>query len=444
MVPKKVLVVDDDHTFCLTIETYLQNMGFEVFIINSGIEAADYLNGKNTPLSVKNPPHRLDVILLDMNIPDLSGPDILEETREYREDLPVIVVTSEEDRDRAIDAMKLGASDYIIKGQKDQLTRLLTSINTVEEKRNLKHQVSELKKDDYDTLSFSNIIGNSKAILGAISLAQRIADSDAPVFIGGESGVGKEILAKAIHGSSIRRSKKFVAVNCGAIPENLAESILFGHEKGSFTGAVTRSIGKFREADRGTLFLDEVGELSPAMQVKLLRALQEREIEPVGSRETIKIDIRIISATNRNLLDEVEKGRFREDLYYRINVFPIYVPPLRERFGDIPLLAEEFCRHFAMQERKDIDGIRKKTMEALVKYHWPGNVRQMKNAIFRAVILSESDELEITDFSHIITDSKPTNNCEVRIRDYAGRFRNLSDIREEIIACAIKHFSTLR
>jgi DNA-binding NtrC family response regulator len=262
-------------------------------------------------------------------------------------------------------------------------------------------EISRIKKRVEGTLTFGDLIIRDEAMQRVIALGKRAAASHIPVLIEGESGVGKELIARAIQGESERAGKPFVTVNCGAIPENLVESILFGHEKGSFTGAVERRIGKFQEADQGTLFLDEVGELPLDAQVKLLRALQEGEIDPIGSKKPVKVDFRLISATNRDMIQLVREGKFREDLYYRLNVFPIWVAPLRERRGDIPELARHFLARFAAEEGKRINGLSDDAMRLLQAYTWPGNVRQLENAIFRAIVLADGPELTVAEFPQI-------------------------------------------
>ena len=250
-----------------------------------------------------------------------------------------------------------------------------------------------MKNSRSGTLGFKDIITKSASMLAVIRMAEKAAASAIPVLVSGESGVGKELIARAIHGSSERRSKPFVAVNCGAMPENLVESILFGHERGSFTGATERHTGKFVEASGGTLFLDEVGELPAAAQVKLLRAIQEGEVEPVGARKPVKVDVRLISATNRDLIADVKAGRFREDLFYRLHVFPITVPPLRERAADIPALVRHFLARFAAEEGKRIRLVTPEALRVLTTFRWPGNIRQLENAVFRAVVLAEGDSV---------------------------------------------------
>src|SRR5262249_18229768 len=261
--------------------------------------------------------------------------------------------------------------------------------------------VARMKRSRSGTLGFGDIVTRSPRMQSVLRRAEKAATSPIPVLIEGQSGVGKELIARAIHGSGERRAKPFVAVNCGAIPDNLVESLLFGHEKGAFTGATERHVGKFVEASEGTLFLDEVGELPAAAQVKLLRAIQDSEIEPVGARKPIKVDVRLISATNRDLIADVKAGRFREDLFYRLHVFPIAVPPLRERLEDVPELARHFLVRFAAEEGKRVNRLSPDAMSLLCAYHWPGNVRQLENALFRAVVLAETDTVSLAELPQI-------------------------------------------
>jgi DNA-binding NtrC family response regulator len=279
--------------------------------------------------------------------------------------------------------------------------RLQVSLRNAIEKSALEDELGRIKRSRTGTLGFKDIVTRSAKMLAVLRTAEKAATSAIPVLIEGESGVGKELIARAIHGSGERKSKPFVAVNCGAIPDNLVESILFGHEKGAFTGATERHTGKFVEASGGTLFLDEVGELPPAAQVKLLRAVQEGEVEPVGARKPVKVDVRLVSATNRNLIADVKSGRFREDLFYRLHVFPISVPPLRERAEDIPELVRHFLARFAAEEGKRIRQVSGEAIALLGKHRWPGNVRQLENAVFRAVVLAEGDEIGTGEFPQI-------------------------------------------
>ena len=279
--------------------------------------------------------------------------------------------------------------------------RLECSIKNALKIEALSGEITRIKKRSEGKLTFDDLIVRSSAMQRVIELGKRAAASNIPVLIEGQSGVGKEVIARAIQGESERAGKPFVVVNCGAIPENLVESILFGHEKGSFTGAVDKRIGKFQEADGGTLFLDEVGELPLDAQVKLLRALQEGEIDPVGAKRPVKVDFRLVSATNRDMIDLVKEGKFREDLYYRLNVFPVWVPPLNERLEDVGELALHFLARFAAEEGKRIASISEQAMRLLTTYTWPGNVRQLENAIFRAVVLADGAELTTADFPQV-------------------------------------------
>jgi DNA-binding NtrC family response regulator len=295
--------------------------------------------------------------------------------------------------------MRAGAIDFVVKPI--GVERLQVSLRNALNTSALEGELQRIKHSRAGTLGFNDIITKSPAMQAVLRTAEKAAASNIPVLISGESGVGKELIARAIHGSSDRRAKPFVAVNCGAMPENLVESILFGHEKGSFTGATERHTGKFIEASGGTLFLDEVGELPPAAQVKLLRAIQEGEVEPVGGRKPLKVDVRIVSATNRDLIADVKAGRFREDLFYRLHVFPITVPPLRDRIADIPALARHFLVRFAAEEKKRIRLITPEALHVLSTYRWPGNIRQLENTLFRAVVLAENDTIGLSEFPQI-------------------------------------------
>jgi DNA-binding NtrC family response regulator len=295
--------------------------------------------------------------------------------------------------------MRAGAVDFVVKPVGAE--RLQVSLRNALATRALEGELNRIKRSRAGTLTFKDIVTHSTRMLGVLRTAEKAAASAIAVLIEGESGVGKELIARAIHGAGERRAKPFVAVNCGAIPENLVESVLFGHEKGAFTGAAERHPGKFVEASGGTLFLDEIGELPLAAQVKLLRALQEGEVDPVGAKKPVKVDARIISATNRDLLAEVRTGRFREDLYYRLCVFPIAVPPLRERTEDIPHLIRHFLLRFAAEEGKRVRSVSAQALAMLAGFAWPGNVRQLENAIYRAVVLAEGDEIGVGEFPQV-------------------------------------------
>ncbi len=337
--------------------------------------------------------------MLDLNMPGLGGLGALNELRGRGFGQPVIVLTATGGIDTVVKAMQAGAQDFFVKPASPE--RIMVSIRNALQLGDLKGEVDRLNKKASGRISFADLVGSSPAMANVMRLGERAAKSQIPILLLGESGSGKEVIARAVHGSSDRAGKPFVAVNCGAIPENLVESILFGHEKGSFTGAVDKHLGKFQEANGGVLFLDEIGELPLDMQVKLLRALQEGEIDPIGSKRPTRVDVRIISATNRDLAQHVTAGRFREDLYYRLNVYPIDLPPLRERREDIPGLIELFIRRFNVEEGKRVQGASAETMALLQAHEWPGNVRQLENAVYRAIVLADAPYLQPYDFPAI-------------------------------------------
>jgi DNA-binding NtrC family response regulator len=311
----------------------------------------------------------------------------------------VIVQTAHGGIDTVVAAMRAGATDFVVKPVGAE--RLQVSLRNALSVSALETEFQRLKRSRSGTLTFRDIITRNSRMQAVLRTAEKAAASLIPVLVEGESGVGKELIARAIHGSGERRAKPFVAVNCGAIPDNLVESMLFGHEKGAFTGATDRHVGKFVEASGGTLFLDEIGELPPAAQVKLLRAIQEGQVDPVGGKKPIKVDVRIISATNRNLIADVKTGRFREDLFYRLHVFPITVPPLRERPEDIADLVRHFLIRFAAEEGKRIRAVTGEALSLLNAHPWPGNVRQLENAVFRAVVLADGDEVGANEFPQL-------------------------------------------
>src|SRR6516225_6084673 len=378
-----ILIVDDDPVQRRLIENMVQKCGYEAVVVDSGDAAIALLTGADSPA--------IDAMVLDLVMPGLDGMGVLARIREAGLNIPVIVQTAHGGIDNVVSAMRAGAHDFVVKpvGMERLQVSLRNALNTAA----LKGELQRIRHSREGRLTFADIVTRSEAMSSVLRAAQKAAASSIPVLIEGESGVGKELFARAIHGSGERKSKPFVAVNCGAIPDNLVESILFGHEKGAFTGATERHTGKFVEASEGTLFLDEVGELPPAAQVKLLRAIQENEIEPVGARKPVKVDVRLISATNRDLIADVKAGRFREDLFYRLHVFPISVPPLRERAQDIPELARHFLLRFAAEEGKRVTHLSAEALSLLCTYHWPGNVRQLENAVFRAVVLADGDTI---------------------------------------------------
>jgi DNA-binding NtrC family response regulator len=405
--------------------------------------------------------------VLDLVMPGLDGMGVLAKIREAGLNLPVIVQTAHGGIDNVVSAMRAGAQDFVVKPV--GFERLQVSLRNALNTSALKDELQRIRHSREGRLTFSDIITRSEAMTGVLRTAQKAAASSIPVLIEGESGVGKELFARAIHGSSERKAKPFVAVNCGAIPDNLVESILFGHEKGAFTGATERHAGKFLEAHGGTLFLDEVGELPLAAQVKLLRALQEGTVEAVGGRKPVKVDVRIVSATNQKLLDLVKAGQFREDLFYRLHVLPLTIPPLRQRREDIPHLLRHFLARFCAEENRPISAISGEAMAHLAQLDWPGNIRQLENAVYRAVVISEGDQLGLTDFAQasphapaisqhaeplvVAPSTAPSmiSGNEIPIAPLpgagtlamltnTGEVRPLEDLENEIIRFAISHY----
>jgi DNA-binding NtrC family response regulator len=351
---------------------------------------------------------RVDCVILDLVMPALDGLGVLARMGEAGLTTPVIVETAHGGIDNVVSAMRAGATDFVVKPV--GIERLQVSLRNALNASALKGELQRIRHSREGRLTFSDIITRSETMANVMKAAKKAASSSIPVLIEGESGVGKELFARAIHGTSERSAKPFVAVNCGAIPDNLVESILFGHEKGSFTGATERHTGKFVEASGGTLFLDEVSELPLAAQVKLLRALQEGTVEAVGGRKPVKVDVRIISATNRRLLDRVKEGQFREDLFYRLHVLPLTIPPLRMRRDDIPNLLRHFLARFCAEENRTISAISGEAMAGLTQLAWPGNIRQLENAVYRAVVMSEGDQLDLSDFPLVGAQSAGTES----------------------------------
>ena len=385
-----ILIADDDAVARRLVENMVQKCGYETVVVDSGDAAIALLTAPDAP--------PIDAVVLDLVMPGLDGMGVLAKIREAGLTIPVIVQTAHGGIDNVVSAMRAGAQDFVVKPV--GVERLQVSLRNALNASALKGELQRIRHSREGKLTFADIITRSETMAAVLRTAQKAASSTIPVLIEGESGVGKELFARAIHGSGERKSKPFVAVNCGAIPDNLVESILFGHEKGSFTGATERHMGKFVEASGGTLFLDEVGELPLAAQVKLLRALQEGTVEAVGGRKPVKVDVRIVSATNRKLLDHVKNGKFREDLFYRLHVLPLTIPPLRMRREDIPHLLRHFLARFCAEENRAITGISGEAMTHLSQLEWPGNIRQLENAVYRAVVMSDGDQLGLADFPH--------------------------------------------
>jgi DNA-binding NtrC family response regulator len=459
-----ILIVDDDAVQRRLVENMVQKCGYEPLVVDSGDAAVALLTAPDA--------QAIDAVVLDLVMPGLDGLGVLAKIRDAGLTVPVIVQTAHGGIDNVVSAMRAGAQDFVVKPV--GFERLQVSLRNALNTQALKGELQRIRHSREGRLTFADIITRSETMAAVLRTAQKAASSGIPVLIEGESGVGKELFARAIHGSSERKAKPFVAVNCGAIPDNLVESILFGHEKGAFTGATERHMGKFVEASGGTLFLDEVGELPLAAQVKLLRALQEGTVEAVGGRKPVKVDVRIISATNRKLLDLVKSGAFREDLFYRLHVLPLTIPPLRSRREDIPHLLRHFLARFSAEENRSITGISGEAMAHLSQLDWPGNIRQLENTVYRAVVLSESEQLGLPDFPqgaaahHVVADSAASHHSEplivgpstapamvsgneipiaplsnagsLSMLTSSGEVRPLEEMENEIIRFAISHY----
>jgi DNA-binding NtrC family response regulator len=425
-----ILIVDDDPVQRRLLDNMVRRFGYDPVTAESGDAAVALLTGAEGA--------RIDAVILDLVMPDLDGLGVLARLHEAGIAVPVIVQTAHGGIDNVISAMRAGANDFVVKPVGAE--RLQVSLRNALATSALESELARVKRSRDGTLTFKDIVTRSARMHAVLRNAEKAAASSIPVLIEGESGVGKELIARAIHGSGARRAKPFVAVNCGAMPENLVESILFGHEKGAFTGATERHTGKFVEASGGTLFLDEVGELPPAAQVKLLRAVQEGEIEPVGARKSVRVDVRLISATNRNLMADVSAGRFREDLFYRLHVFPLTVPPLRDRPEDIADLARHFLARFAAEEGKRIRTLEGDALALLRAHPWPGNVRQLENAIFRATVLAEGDVIGVSEFPQIamqIARGVPTRPAEAPLPTLSSEPADLDRVVGPVIAPAM-------
>lgn len=438
-----ILIADDDPLQRQMISSLLKKkLGYEVIAAAHGQEVMEHLDASNVG--------DIDAVLLDIEMPLMDGFETLRAIRKLRPDLPVLMLTGTDDTVVAVKAIKEGAQDFIVKPPNP--AHIEIALHNAIRLSALTREVSRLKRDKEGALAFTDLVGHQGGLADAVAMGRKAATADVPILIMGDTGVGKELLARAIHGESRRVGAPFIALNCGAIPENLVESVLFGHEKGAFTGAINRTIGKFREAEGGTIFLDEIGELPLDAQVKLLRVLQQREVEPVGAGRPVKVDMRIISATHRDLRREVEAGRFREDLYFRLNILPITLPPLRARPQDIHPLADYF-----MQRLAAADGLPGKTLsqdarDYLTGYAWPGNVRELENLIHRALVLSEGDTITREALAGIHEHGAGTPTSVLPLPPAAssalalamhmpeGRFKTMEEIETEAMQSALAHF----
>src|SRR4030043_34769 len=420
----KILVVDDEAPVREILKKGLSQMGgFSVEVARNGLEAIEKIENDV-----------FDLVLTDMKMPEMDGLELLKTIKGTWPDTMVILITAYGSIETAVEAMKMGANDYITKPI--DLNELFIHISKAQKESLLLRENRLLRMEVAKKFEFNNIIGKSKKMQEVFSLIEKVAQGSSTVMIYGGSGTGKELVAKAIHYNSPRADRPFIPFNCGAIPETLVESELFGHTKGAFTGAIQAKKGLFEEANGGTLFLDEISTILPSVQVKLLRVLQEKEVMKVGSTERIKIDVRMIAATNENLEENMKKGKFREDLFYRLHVFPIFLPDLKDRKEDIPLLAYHFLDLYSKEAKKEVKGISKEAMKLLLEYQWPGNGRELENAIERAVIMTDQDYLAPNDLPQDLTEGF----SELIKRGVKDR-KSLDDIKSEYIKEILKEVS---
>ncbi|NIO03283.1 MAG: response regulator [Proteobacteria bacterium] len=420
----KLLIVEDEKSQREMLEGFLIQQGFSVSSVESGKRALE---------AVRQEP--FDLVFLDYKMPQMNGLQTLQELRKINPELTVVMMTAYGTIETAVQSMKTGAADYLTKPI--DLDELLLLIDRASQRILLQRENLELKERLREKYHFDQIVYASGKIEEVLNLTGRAANSEATVLIRGESGTGKELIANAIHYASPRASRPFIKVNCTALPENLLESELFGHERGAFTGAVQRRIGRFEQAHTGSIFLDEIGDLSPSLQMKLLRVLQEKEFERVGSNQTLKTDVRVIAATNRNLEEALQKKIFRDDLYYRLNVVTIFLPPLRERREDIPPLIDHFLRKYSEKNRRTIPRISKEARDLLLQYDYPGNVRELENIIERSLVVSRGDTITVQDLPFQIREELQEAKLH---QDAEGESLNamLSNIERDLILKALE------
>ena len=436
-----ILIVEDDPMQRQMLTTLLRRkLDFMARSAENGHEALQVLEADHGKT--------IKLVILDLDMPVMGGMETLSILKQKYPAIAVIMLTGSKDIDDAVDAMKHGAIDFLTKPY--EADRMAVTVKNALKISTLTKEVSRLKSQKAGTFSFENLIGHDGGLVEVVNIGRKASAADIPVLITGETGTGKEVFAQAIHGESGRAGQSFIAVNCGAIPSQLVESTLFGHEKGAFTGATEKKIGKFREAEGGTIFLDEVGELPLDAQVKLLRVLQQKEVEPVGAGKPVPVNVRIISATNRDLQAEVHDGRFREDLFFRLNVLHIALPALRDRRSDIPALAAHFVERFCSNEGGVPKDLSKTTLNNLVAYNWPGNVRQLENIINRAIVMSEGNVLDIENLKTLADDSIESGGSDherfsshphtVDVIKQDGAFKTVGDIEQEAMQIALRHY----
>jgi len=406
---QNILIVDDESTIRDTLSLILKEEGYETQTAANGLEALNKIKELN-----------FDLVITDLKMPKVDGLELMEKLKEISPKTSVIVITAYATLESAIQALRLGAYDYIIKPL--DFDDVILRIKRLMEHRELEQENEFLRQEVQEKFSFSNIIGESPQMKEVFRLIEKVAATKGNVLITGKSGTGKELVARAIHYNSPRKNKRFVAINCGAIVSNLMESELFGHKKGAFTGAVRDKEGLFKVADEGSLFLDEVGEIPLHLQVKLLRAIETGEIMPVGGTIPIKVDVRIIAATNRDLEKEVENGNFREDLFYRLNVVEIKLPALSERKEDIPLLVEHFIKKYNRELNRQVKGVDDETLKILMNYEWKGGIRELENVIERALILCESDIIRKEDLPPNLMRIEPAPDMPIKLKEAVSMF----------------------
>lgn len=440
-----ILIVDDEPTQRKVLSKFISDLGHDHLVCSSGMEVVDFFMNKKVINSISC--HNVDVMLLDLSMPDVDGLTVLKQIGPIKGDMQVIVLTANKDVSLAVAAINYGAIDYIVKGEKDIFARVTASINNAIEKKNLKYQVSHLARKEKDQVAFSDIIGQSEAILSPIKLAKKAANSSIPILIEGPNGSGKELLARAIHGSSSRSGKPFIVVECEMLKANNVEEELFGSDR-ILADGMTRNIGRLREANNGTIFFEDIDYLKPEIQTKLLHFIQEGEFIPVSGKYPVRSSVRIISSTNKELSKLVAQKKFREDLFYRLSSFPILVPSLKERGDDdIKLLAENFCRNFSINENKKIKNISQDALYLLYNYEWEDNIRQLRNSIFRSVVLCDDSVLDAEHFPQLLnkeSNSMTKAKSEIKknsdisselidIFDDEGKCKTIEIIEEEII-----------
>lgn len=412
---KNILLVDDDRELSHSLANLFDPEKFRFDFLEDGSNVCEYVDDKED----------IDVIMLDVNLPSLSGLEVLKQLRETHQDLPVIVISGFVSTDDAIEAMREGAFEYLTKPFR--IEKLIDTVNKACGLTSGK-RIPFIGAEPITQSGIDEIIGQSPEIVEIAKLIGQVSKTDAAVLIFGESGTGKELVARAIHRNSARRNNPFLSVNCAALPETLLESELFGHEKGAFTGAYFKRIGKFEQANKGTLFLDEIADMSMLTQSKLLRVLQEKKLERVGGNDTVDVDVRIVAATNKSLVEAMKEGAFRVDLFYRLKVVSVYIPPLRERRGDIPILVNHFCNKFASQLDQPVRQVGKKAMQFLMKHQWPGNVRELENNIQTALVMSKNENLQPEDFPVFKEDSGAEKVDVATLKDdYFESFRKIVD-----------------